>query len=91
MSSASGYRLGGSVQAFVRDFFPNAQVVADKFHVLRLLNPALNRYRRAITGDRRTLRVRKLLLRNGHRLEFAERSLLHRWLAQHPTLREVYL
>ncbi len=46
--STSGYR------SFVRRFFPNARIVADKFHVLRLLSPAINRHRKAITGDKRT-------------------------------------
>jgi len=35
---------------FVREFFPNANITADKFHVLRLLNPAINKARTEITG-----------------------------------------
>jgi len=42
--------------------------VADKFHVLRLLNPALNRRRKAIVGDRRTHLIGRLLLRNASKL-----------------------
>lgn len=75
---------------FARDHFPNAEVVADKFHVLRLLTPALNSRRKDITGDQRTNPVRKLLLRNGHRLQYFERSALHAWLAEHETIREIY-
>ena len=47
-------------EAFVREHFPNAVIVADKFHVLRLIVPALNRRRKEITGDRRRLPVRRL-------------------------------
>jgi transposase len=54
-------------------YFKNALFVADKFHVLRLLNPAINRRRKEITGDRRTHPIRRLLLRNGKRLEYFER------------------
>jgi transposase len=82
--------LADPYKKFVRDFFPNAQVVADKFHVLRLLNPAINRRRKEITGDRRSLPVRRMLLRNGYRLDYKQRFLLRRWLDRYPELREVY-
>ena len=55
---------------FAKRFFPNARLVADKFHVLRLLNPALTRRRKDITGDRRSAAIRRLLLRNGFALTF---------------------
>jgi len=75
---------------FARGFFPNATLVADKFHVLRLLFPAINRYRKAITGDRRSLPVRRLLLRNGRDLDPTLRWALRTWLADYPELRELY-
>lgn len=75
---------------FAREHFPNAEVVADKFHVLRLLTPALNSRRKEITGDHRTNPVRKLLLRNGHTLKYFETRALHTWLEQNPIIREVY-
>jgi transposase len=75
---------------FAKGFFPKALLVADKFHVLRLLFPAINRYRKAITGDRRTLPVRRLLLKNGRDLSLERRYLLRRWLERHPGLQELY-
>lgn len=75
---------------FVREFFPNAQVTADKFHVLRLASPLINKARTEITGDQRSNPVRTLLLRNRHRLKHFERSALDQWLAQHPKLKEIY-
>jgi len=75
---------------FARRFFPNARLVADKFHVLRLLSPAINRRRRLIDGDRRSAALRRLLLRSGARLEYAERLALNQWLLGHPELRAVY-
>ncbi len=75
---------------FAREHFPNAEVVADKFHVLRLLTPSLNVRRKEITGDRRNNPVRRLLLRNGHNLKYYERQALHQWLNEHPVIKEVY-
>jgi transposase len=75
---------------FIRNFFPNAQIVADKFHVLRLLNADINRARKQITGDKRTNPVRKLLLRSSHKLSYFERSALSKWLAHHDEIREIY-
>src|SRR6185436_1296441 len=75
---------------FARGFFPKALLVADKFHVLRLLFPAINRYRKAITGDKRTLPVRRLLLKNGCDLSLEMRWRLNRWLDNHPELQQLY-
>lgn len=82
--------LSDSYKSFVKDFFPNAKMIADKFHVLRLLNPALNRRRKEITGDKRKNPIRKLLLRNSNNLESYERRSLFLWLKDHPELNEVY-
>lgn len=75
---------------FTRDFFPGAEIIADKFHVVRLLNPAINRRRKEITGDKRVNPIRRLLLRSGKRLEFFQRSAVYHWLEHHPALKEIY-
>ncbi len=82
--------MSDSYRSFVRRFFPNAIRVADKFHVLRLLSPAINRHRKAITGDQRANPLRRLLLRNGRDLDSTSRGALRTWLALHPALRELY-
>jgi transposase len=82
--------MSGTYKSFARRFFPNATLVADKFHVLRLLMPAINRHRKAITGDQRTNPIRRLLLRNGRDLDPRSRWALRTWLAEHPALRELY-
>jgi transposase len=82
--------MSDTYKSFARRFFPNATLVADKFHVLRLLSPAINRYRKAITGDQRSNPIRRLLLRNGRDLDARTRFGLRTWLAQHPALRELY-
>ena len=75
---------------FVREFFPNAQLTADKFHVLRLTNPIINKARTEITGDNRSNPVRKLLLRNRHQLKYYEKSALDKWLELYPKMKEIY-
>lgn len=75
---------------FARENFPNCQIIADKFHVLRLLTPAINRRRKEITGDQRSNPIRKLLLRNGHQLEYFQRKALWQWLDQNPVMKEIY-
>jgi len=82
---SDGYR------SFVKEFFPNAKIIADKFHVLRLLTPAINKRRVAITGDKRMLPLRRLLLKRRHKMLYYERDALDRWLLDHPELREIYL
>lgn len=83
--------LSDSYKSFVLNFFPNAKIVADKFHVIRLLHPALNRRRIDITGDRRTLGIRRLLLKNGFHLDFFARRAIWKWLENYPELKEVYM
>lgn len=75
---------------FAKSFFPQADLVADKFHVLRLLNNPLNRTRKEITGDRRTLKIRKDLLKSRKKLDYQRRRDLDRFLSYHPRLEELY-
>lgn len=83
--------MSDSYKGFVKNFFPNAEIIADKFHVLRLITPYINQLRREITGDKRNNPVRLLMLRNASNLAFYEKSALHKWLNQHPDLAETYL
>ncbi len=75
---------------FAKQNFPNALLVADHFHVVRLLNPVINKARTEITGDKRSNPVRRLLLFNGKRLEYFERKALYQWLEHYPKLEEIY-
>jgi hypothetical protein len=55
-----------------------------------MISSHINRRRKLITGDVRTLGVRRLLLRNGFHLHHGRRFLLNRWLQAHPELNEFY-
>lgn len=75
---------------FIKEFFPNAKITADKFHVLRLTNPIINKARTEITGDKRSNPIRKLLLKNRHRLQYFEKTALDQWLSLYPKMKEIY-
>ena len=84
MDLARGYR------SLVVELFPQARVVADKFHVLRLLTPALIKTRKEIHGQRQDLHIRRKLLRSREKLDYFERCDLDRYLSHHPKLGEIY-
>lgn len=76
---------------FVREFFPNAQIVADKFHALRLPTPHILRVLKEeipAWADRR--QMRRFLLRRPQNLDYFERSKLYKFLEQYPRLNAIY-
>lgn len=56
--------MSSSYRKFVREFFPNAQIVADKFHVLRILTPSIIKLQTQFHGFRKELSLKKLTLKN---------------------------
>tara|TARA_Y100000782_G_C10147814_1_gene250181 strand:- start:53 stop:1249 length:1197 start_codon:yes stop_codon:yes gene_type:complete len=82
--------LSKPYKSFAKDFFPNAKLIADKFHVVRLLNPTINKYRKQITGDKRKNPIRKLLLKSSIKLDFDTRRVIQKWLKEHPDLEAIY-
>ena len=82
--------LADPYKTFAKEFFPNAKVIADKFHVLRLLHPPINKERKNITGDKRTLPIRKLLLKDSRKINWEIRKGIWIWLEKYPKLKELY-
>lgn len=82
--------LADTYKYFVKNYFPSGKFVADKFQVLRLLNPAINRRRIGITGGKITLGIRRLLLRNGFHLDYFTRGHIWKWLENYPEFKEAY-
>ncbi|MDB5038952.1 MAG: transposase [Bacteriovoracaceae bacterium] len=76
---------------FAKNLFPNARLVADKFHVLRLLHPALHRYRRELPAHRKDRKIRRLLLTAGHRLDWFDKSDLWNFLNENPPIKELWI
>ena len=83
--------LSVTYRSFAKDFFPQAKIIADKFHVVRLLNNTLNAYRKKIFGDKRKLKIRKLLLMNSKNIDPFTRFEFHRELQKYPELWEIYM
>lgn len=75
---------------FANDYFPNAQIVADKFHVLRLPSAALMKYRKEAECGKNTAYLRNILLKPGYQVLEYWRPRLKEWLKKYPALEEVY-
>lgn len=82
--------LADVYKSFSKQFFPNAKVVADKFHVLRLLSPHIMRKRREITGTNADRKSRRLLLTSSKNLDYFQRKAIFDYLKDHPELLEIY-
>ncbi len=83
--------LSNGYRSIVRKMFPNAKIIADKFHALRLLSPAMMKLRKQINGNKLELKQRRLLLRNREDLKYFEKLELDKFLEKHPELEELYL
>ncbi len=82
--------LADTYRTLAKTFFPNAEVVADKFHVLRLLTHHIMRKRREITGTNATRKARRLLLMSSKKLDYFDRKAIFDYLKNHPDLFEIY-
>lgn len=82
--------MSSSYRKFVREFFPNAEIVADKFHVLRLLTPTIMRLQKQIHGHRQELTLKKLTLKSRMKIDYFVRSDMDKYLEQHPELNMIY-
>jgi len=82
--------MSGSYRSFAKKFFPNAVIVADKFHVLRLLTPHIMRQGKEIHGHRQELKTRRKLLCSRINLDYFVRSEIDNYLKNHDKLDELY-
>ena len=82
--------MSDSYRSFARSFFPNAQLVADKFHVLRLITPAINRALSALKLPKEAWPMYRKLRQNPSDLTAEWRWRVRCWLADKPALRELY-
>ena len=82
--------LSDGYRSFARGFFPNARLVADKFHVLRLITPAIHRRIKELGLGREALPFYRLLRKNPLKLTLRQRWDVQTWLANKPALRELW-
>lgn len=83
--------MSDTYRSLVRDLFPNAHIVADKFHVLRLPTPQIIKERKNIAGFKQDLPTRRLLLSSRERLEYWQCDKIDRYISDKPKLRELYM
>lgn len=83
--------LSSSYRALVRKHFPNAQIVADRFHVIRLINHHFLACWREIdpTGSKHRGLV-SLMRRHRHHLKPEQAARLENYFDQFPALRQIY-
>lgn len=82
--------MTGTYKNFIQGYFPNAKIVVDKFHVIRLIHPAIRKYRKEATGDKRSNPIRHLLLKNRKRLQAYQKRAVTRFCQENPNVNEVY-
>ena len=82
--------MSGTYRSLVKKLFPNAKIVSDKFHVLRLLNPAIMTAGKKIHGHRQELKTRRKLLNSRIKLDYWQRSDIDFYLKDKPELNELY-
>lgn len=75
---------------FALSYFPNAKLIVDKFHVIRLIHPSIRKYRKEVTGDARKNPIRHLLLKNRGKLKPHEKKAVIRFCRENEKVNEVY-
>jgi transposase len=83
--------LSNSYRALVRKHFPNARIVADRFHVIRLINHHfLACWRELDPVGSKNRGLLSLMRRHRHKLTSDQQTRLLSYLAQHPALELIY-
>ena len=83
--------LSSSYRALVRKYFPNARIVADRFHVIRLINHHfLACWREIDPAGSKHRGLLSLMRRHRHNLKPAQVAKLGAYFEQFPVLREIY-
>ena len=74
-----------------REYFPNAQIVADRFHVVRLVNQHFLKLWQQYDPEGRKNRGLLSLMRRHHwKLSAIQKERLHQYLGQEPVLHALY-
>jgi transposase len=83
--------LSSTYRAVVRKHFPQARIVADRFHVIRLVNHHfLACWRDLDPAGSKNRGLQSLLRRHRHNLKPGQRTKLSNYFAAHPALRVIY-
>jgi len=80
--------MWGGFQKVIKEVFPNALIVIDRFHVMKLVNKSLNKIRLLL--ELKGLKNPCLLMKNGGDLTFEEKGELQELLNYSPILSIAY-
>ncbi len=84
--------LSETYRAIARRFFPNAKIVADRFHVIRLVNHHFLKVWQGIDPDGRKNRgLLSLIRRHQHNLDSSQRLKLFNYFSRFPAIQAVWL
>lgn len=83
--------LSETYRSMARRYFPNATIVADRFHVIRLVNQHfLKAWQQHDPEGRKNRGLLSLMRRHAWHLSDEQRHNLNRYLADHPVLAALY-
>lgn len=82
--------LSPGYRSLVKEFFPGARIIADKFHVIKLLMTELMKERKVIADHHKKILSRKRILSSRIKLDYWIRSEMDSVLKQYPELNELY-
>ena len=82
--------LSPGYRSLVKELFPNARIVADKFHVIKLLMIEIMKERKEVADHHKKVLSRKRILSNGKKNDYWVRSEMNQALKHYPKLNELY-
>ena len=87
--------LSPTFRSFVQSYFPRAKMIADKFHVVKLMHPLLHEYRKKVINEnelskKRNNPVVRLLVTYRKKLRIEQRWALDKFLDLNQEIKEVY-
>ena len=87
--------LSPTFRTFAKDYFPNAKLIADRFHVVKLIHPAIHKYRREVIlaqGFNLSWKnpISRMLICYRKKLRWSTREAIDQFLQFSPELKEIY-
>jgi transposase len=84
--------MSETYRSIARRYFPNATIVADRFHVVRLINQhCLNVWKQHDPGGRKNRGLISLMRRHQWNLKDEQHANLMNYLAEYPVLQALYV
>lgn len=87
--------LSPTFRSFAKDYFPNARLIADKFHVVKLMHPLIYELKRDVIEKHkiqtpRRNPINKLLVKYRNRMNYFQKRAVDKFLELSPELFEAY-